>query len=466
MPAGSGSSGTVSRSSGARVALALLVVGLGGFVFAGGAAAAGSVGYDVSYPQCNQPFPSGGAFAIVGVNAGLPFSANPCLGNSDGPSQLQWAGAGAQLYANTADPGPLLSSHWPNGQTTPQQCNTPAAPGADTVSCGYDYGWNAIQDSYQDAVNAYIAIGLAPAGSTRTPNPNAWWLDVETANSWEANPANNAAALQGALDYLRSVGAASIGFYAPAADWQTITGGTTQFAAYPSWLPGAASLADAQARCAGVGVTAGPIALVQFPQGTLSADTTCIQQPTLAFAGTAQTLTTGKASGPLLIQLPQAASAPVTVALSSTSASGRFASTAAGPWTASLTVVAPAGAAQTPAFYYTDTTVGTAVLTASAAGYAAATQTETITSPVCVPPQQHDHGVEIAVAQVHSPTTAARLRRDVTARIRGLGLRALLERDSCTDYEVAITGFPARPAAITLLHRLRPHFKQAALEPH
>jgi hypothetical protein len=470
LPAGGGSGGGMSRSSRARIALAMLVVGLGGLVFGAVAASAlaaeGSLGYDVSYPQCNQPFPTGGAFAIVGVNAGLPFSPNPCLGSGDGPSELQWAGPGAQLYANTADPGPLLSSHWPNGQTTPQQCNTASAPGADTVSCAYDYGWNAMQDSYHGAVNAYIAIGLAAAGSTRTPSPNAWWLDVETANSWETNPANNVAALQGAVDYLKSVDAASIGFYAPASDWQTITGGTTQFAAYPSWLPGAASLADAQARCSGVGVNGGPISLVQFPQGALAADTTCAQQPTLAFAGAPQRLSAGTPSGPLVVQLSQAASAPVTVALSSSSASGRFATSATGPWTATLTVVVPAGTIKTPAFYYTDTSARTAVLTASAAGYSATSQTETITGTLCVPPRQHDHGPEIAVARVRSAAAAARLGREVTARIRGLRARVLIERDNCTEYEIAITGFPARPAATDLLQRLRPQFHQATLEPH
>lgn len=447
----------------------MLSVGIGGLLFGGGAALAradgGSVGYDISFPQCNQPFPSGSAFAIVGVNAGLPFSPNPCLGSGDGPSELQWAGAAAELYANTADPGPLLSSHWPNGQATPQQCNTAAAPGTDTLSCAYDYGWNAMQDSYQDAVNAYISIGLTPSGSTRTPRANTWWLDVEAANSWETNPANNAAALQGGVDFLKSVGVASIGFYAPTSDWQTIIGGATQFAAYPFWLPGAASAADAQSRCSDSGVNGGPVALVQFPQGALSADTTCVKQPTLAFAGGPQTLSAGKASGPLVVQLSQPTSVPVPVAFSSTSAGGRFATTAAGPWTASLALVVPAGASQTPAFYYTDTVAGTPVLTGSASGYTAATQTETITTAVCVSPPQHDHGVEIAMADTHGATAAMTLRRQVVDRLNGLKLRVLIERDTCTAYEVAISGFPAGSVSINLLHRLRPHFHQATLEP-
>lgn len=279
-------------------------------------------------------------------------------------------------------------------------------------------------------------------------------------------PGKQPGGLARGVDFLKSADVTSIGFYAPTSDWQTITGGSTQFAAYPFWVPGAASLTDAQSRCVGSGVNGGPVSLVQFPQAPGSGDTTCVQQPMLAFAGAPQTLAVGKPSGPLIVQLSQAASIPVTVAFSSTSTGGRFATTAAGPWTASLTLVVPAGAAQTPTFYYTDAAAGTAVLTGSAPGYTAATQTETITAAACAAPPQHDHGVEIAVADIHTPAAAMTLRRQVVTRLRGLKLRLLIERDTCTDYEVAITGFPARSAATTVLHRLRPHFHQAALERH
>src|SRR3954469_10561491 len=65
-----------------------------------------TVGYDVSHPQCDEPLPTGQAFGVVGVNAGLATTANPCL-----TSQLQWAGRSTgvvaaqpktQLYLNTA----------------------------------------------------------------------------------------------------------------------------------------------------------------------------------------------------------------------------------------------------------------------------------------------------------------------------------------------------------------------------
>jgi hypothetical protein len=227
-------------------------------------------GYDVSYPQCGGPLPTNVLFAIVGVNDGIVYSANPCLG-----TQVSWAEQYEQtavLYANTADPGPALSSHWPTGQTSPQVCD---AANTDSASCSYDYGWNAAADSYLDAVKAYVALGKAPSGSTQTPRPNEWWLDVETANSWEQNTTNNVAELQGEVAYLQSQGVAAIGFYSSSSDWQTITGGTTAFAALPSWRPGAGSQAGAQSYCGTGGVTGGPLEYSQYASAGYDADVRC-----------------------------------------------------------------------------------------------------------------------------------------------------------------------------------------------
>ena len=233
-----------------------------------------NVGYDISYPQCNGPFPSG-AFGVAGVNGGKPYGANLCLGTGDGPSELSWAGMNAQLYANTADPGPALSSHWPTGQTSPKECNTTSNPGSDTAQCHYDYGWNAAADSYKDAVAAEVSLGWVSAGSTRTVVANRWWLDVETANSWTSNTALNIQALRGEADYLASVGAPGVGFYSVSSAWKSVTGSTTAFSAYPTWLAGARSLADAQSRCATKGFTGGPTVIVQFPSKGFDGDYRC-----------------------------------------------------------------------------------------------------------------------------------------------------------------------------------------------
>src|SRR5215203_3987708 len=186
-----------------------------------------TIGYDISWPQCGGAYPTNAAFGIVGVNAGIVFSPNPCLAD-----ELVWAGGAAgALYANTGNPGPVLSKHWPSGQVSPAFCDP---SNVDTAECAFDYGYNASLDSFAHARAAYGAIGLAgsPAGSP-------WWLDVETSNSWRSDVSLNVEALRGAVEYLRSEGVRSIGFYSTQQQWNTITGGTTAFAGYRSWVAGA-----------------------------------------------------------------------------------------------------------------------------------------------------------------------------------------------------------------------------------
>jgi hypothetical protein len=254
--------------------------GHGGGGGGGGGSTQSPTGYDISYPQCGRSYPSNVLFGIVGVNDGIVYSPNPCLGTGDGPSELAWAEQydgqdGAILYANTADPGPALSSHWPDGQASPQPCNTIDNPGLDTPECSYDYGWNAAADSYGNAVDAYVQLGAIPGGATQTPQPNQWWLDVETGNSWEASSTNNVADLQGAVAYFESQGVRSIGIYASATDWQTITGGSTAFSSLLYWQPGSRRQSTAQSYCGGTGVTGGPVTYSQYSSGGYDADVRC-----------------------------------------------------------------------------------------------------------------------------------------------------------------------------------------------
>jgi hypothetical protein len=223
-----------------------------------------SRGYDISWPQCGSAYPSNPAFGIVGVNKGIVFSPNPCLA-----SQIQWGGgSAAQLYANTGNPGPALSSHWPKGQTSPRFCD-PANP--DTADCAFDYGYNAAADSYADAVAAYQSLGLAttPAGAT-------WWLDVETSNSWRSDTSLNVAALQGEVAYLTTVAhVAGLGIYSTSYQWGVIAGGSTAFNAYRSWIAGVGNLKNAQSHCTGTGFTGGGIALAQYAFSGFDADLVC-----------------------------------------------------------------------------------------------------------------------------------------------------------------------------------------------
>jgi len=220
-------------------------------------------GYDISWPQCGGPYPTNPAFGIVGVNNGIVFSANPCLA-----SEIAWAGGtAAGLYANTGNPGPALSKHWPTGQATPRVCDP---SNTDTADCAYDYGWNAAADSYGDAVAAFAALGLSgsPAGAD-------WWLDVETSNSWRSDVSLNVAALRGEADYLASVGVARLGVYSTQFQWNVITGGSAAFASNKSWVAGASDAAGAVANCSGAGFTGGGVALAQYPSGGFDANVRC-----------------------------------------------------------------------------------------------------------------------------------------------------------------------------------------------
>lgn len=225
--------------------------------------------YDVSYPQCGGSLPSNANGGIVGVNDGIVLKANPCLAT-------EWAWAtkattyAPAFYANTGNPGPAYSSHWPAGQTLPQACD-----GTNSTACSYDYGWNAAKDSYADA-----------AAVTSTPSGFTWWLDVETGNSWETlesaygqtatAKANDTAALQGAADALRDSGVATVGVYSTSYQWGQITGGTgTQFATAPAWVAGTGSLSTAQSNCTTVSFTGGGITLTQYAKSGYDADYHC-----------------------------------------------------------------------------------------------------------------------------------------------------------------------------------------------
>ena len=228
------------------------------------AAGARTRGYDISYPQCGHPYPVNPAFAIVGVNGGRVFSVNPCLAD-----QLRWGGdAKAEVYINTGNPGPALSSFWPKGQASPRFCDP---NNADTADCAYDYGWNAAKHSYETVESAYAARGIGA-----NPNATAWWLDVETSNSWRDNTGLNIAALQGEVAYLQSRGVTRIGFYSTTAQWGTITGGTKVFAPAPSWGAGAPSEKAAKQHCISTpGFTGGRLAMVQYIYQGFDANVRC-----------------------------------------------------------------------------------------------------------------------------------------------------------------------------------------------
>ena len=222
-------------------------------VFAGGVASAlgqytsGSVGVDVSWPNCSASIPKTG-FGIVGVTGGKNFSPNPCLkAEAANFSNLS-------VYTNTGYPGQSYALPY---QAAPKACT------ATDLNClAYNYGYNAGLYALEYAQNQGV-------------NSNTWWLDVETMNTWTSDTAQNIASLQGQIDALKAAGIGTIGIYSTTAQWGTITGSWKNL--MPSW--GATtwqSAKQAATYCKGHEFTGGPSYLMQFtPKRSLDQNVAC-----------------------------------------------------------------------------------------------------------------------------------------------------------------------------------------------
>jgi hypothetical protein len=215
---------------------------------AAGIAPKGSVGIDVSYPQCGSVGPSmTGAFGVVGVTGGSAWSSNPCLAAEAArfPTALH-------LYVNT---GWNTASPHATG-TTPRVCAK-----TDALCRAYDYGYGAGRSALAVAAKAGV-------------HATTWWLDVENGNTWSTVPAQNRASLQGEYDALRKGGVALVGAYSTTAQWNEITG--TWQNGWPNW--GATVLTSASAAaayCTGHRFTGGQTWMIQFRGATYDEDVAC-----------------------------------------------------------------------------------------------------------------------------------------------------------------------------------------------
>jgi len=207
----------------------------------------GSVGVDVSYPNCSTKIPNA-SFGIVGVNGGRVYNHNPCLA-----TQAK-AFKDLSLYINT---GLNASPDSPYYVAAQQGCN------GDALCAAYNYGYNAAVDS----VNYATSQGVSSAK---------WWLDVEIENTWNSDVAQNRQSLQGAYDALVASGASLVGAYSTTAQWGTITGGWQNN--WPNWGASTWNTArQAQKYCTGHEFTGGPTLLIQFvdKKAKVSRDIAC-----------------------------------------------------------------------------------------------------------------------------------------------------------------------------------------------
>jgi hypothetical protein len=216
-------------------------------------------GNDVSYPQCTAALPSGQAFGIVDVNAGVANTTNPCLA-----VEITWAqnstGATRQpkasLYVNTANPGNHGVTDWPVNNNDPITKNPVKDPygtctGQNNPACAWQYGWDLAELDAQTR-------GVLDPGGYR------WWLDVETINSWQSSAQGNRADLEGMVSYFRHIGGTA-GIYSTVKQWDPIVGtvrSTSALYRLPDWIPGAKTLSNAQKNCRLAPLTSGGTVMV------------------------------------------------------------------------------------------------------------------------------------------------------------------------------------------------------------
>jgi hypothetical protein len=147
----------------------------------------------------------------------------------------------------------------------------------------------------------------------------------------------------------------------------------------------------------------------------------------LAFATPARTLSAGSLAGPIVVQTRLAGSVrstpnAIAVTLASSSARGVFSTSKSGPWTRTLNVTIRAGSASSPTVYYADTSMGSPVLTAVAAGADGATQTATVSGHTAI--RRSVPLVECVVPSLRGKTLVAaertlQLRHCALGRVRG-----------------------------------------------
>ncbi len=206
----------------------------------------GSIGYDVSFPNCatNEQVP--GAFVVVGLNKGRPFTSNPCF-------TRQWSAAVAPrgVYINSAYGPPLFRQISASCRARGEL--QPAAPGRQRA---YAIGCSEAQAALAQ---------LAPV------RPSAIWVDIEPANTWSSRRDLNAATIEGMLEeLLLNDPAGAVGVYSNASFWHRIVGSQLPVSV-PEWV---ATGAVQPAGCAPA-FAGGPVWLTQGVGSLLDTDLSC-----------------------------------------------------------------------------------------------------------------------------------------------------------------------------------------------
>jgi hypothetical protein len=237
------------------------------------AAAPRPTGVDLSYPSAPAcaVVPAGADFAVVGVNAGIGTTTNPCLAQ-----QRAWAATlpgtvhgSSDVYVNTQLPRKADASWWPSGNRTKRGASVRSpygsCTGGETRACSWVYGASI---AFDDVETRGVT---GPVGR--------WWLDVETANSWSTSTTRNRAVLEGmtqALLWARQ----RVGLYSARNEFPYLVGPvptSSVLSSLPSWISHAGSQADAEQACTVPPLTRGRLLLVQWvdAEGGVDRDVAC-----------------------------------------------------------------------------------------------------------------------------------------------------------------------------------------------
>ncbi|HUO61827.1 MAG TPA: hypothetical protein VMT96_00030 [Candidatus Bathyarchaeia archaeon] len=207
----------------------------------------GSIGTDVSYPNCNTTIPKG-EFGTVGVTGGRADTLNPCLLKQAMTVRVP------SLYVNTG---------W-NVQADSATTAGPLKCAADDKDClAYNYGYTNGRSAYLAAQKNWI-------------HSNLWWLDVENSNTWSDDIYQNRSSLRGTFDALKNQGVRVVGVYSTTYQWDTLTGGW--LTGWPTWGASIVATAkEAQSFCTDRHFTGGPSLLIQYlpPKSPVDLDYAC-----------------------------------------------------------------------------------------------------------------------------------------------------------------------------------------------
>jgi hypothetical protein len=198
-------------------------------------------GNDISYPQCGTNNYPQNAFDIVGVSDGKAFTDNPCLAEEFAKAKTR--PHPTTLYMNLNAPiGPTAHKGMigPYGHCTR----------GDMLCQAKNYGYNAARHAFHYATKQGASAPM-------------WWLDIEFANSWSANPLINRGTINGAVKFFTNRHI-PVGIYSTPFVWSSITEGYRNN--LPVWFATVATV-PAPYCSAGYGFTGGVVYMVQYASG-------------------------------------------------------------------------------------------------------------------------------------------------------------------------------------------------------